>query len=93
MDRWGPVGKFYDLIQHHMDEQPYEVSSRAIARRLGVTQTTLSNWRAPKQLIERRHIEAVAELVGISYARALEALMEDIGYSPRTPQNNGRSTA
>lgn len=74
------MGKFYDLIQQHIDEQPYPPSERMIASRLGVTQTTLSNWREPKKLIEKRHIVAVSELVGVRYERARDALLADIGY-------------
>jgi transcriptional regulator with XRE-family HTH domain len=74
------MGKFYDLIQQHIDSQPYEVRERQVARRLGVTQTTLSNWREPKALIAKRHIVAVAELAGVRYGKALDALLEDIGY-------------
>lgn len=88
--RWGPVGKFYDLIQAHVDEQAYPPSERELARRLGVTPSTLSNWRTPKKLIEKRHIEAVADLAGVSYARALDALLDDIGYAPPKPR---RATA
>lgn len=89
--RWLPtVGKFYGLIQAHIDEQAYPPSKRELARRLNVSPSTLDNWKAPKDLIEKQHIEAVAELVGITYARALDALLEDIGYGPPKP---GRATA
>lgn len=74
------MGRFYDLIQHHIDTQPYEVSERQIAKRLGVTQTTLRNWQTPKRLIDKKHIVDVAELAGVRYGRALDALLEDIGY-------------
>ena len=74
------VGKFYDLIQSHIDAQPYRVTDRQVARRLGVTQTTLTNWRTPKQLIAKEHIVAVAHLAGVRYTQALDALLEDIGY-------------
>lgn len=84
--RWLAVGKFWDLIQTHVDAQSYPPSERQLARRLGVTPSTLANWRTPKQLIERRHIEAVADLAGVSYMRALDALLEDIGYIPRSDQ-------
>jgi transcriptional regulator with XRE-family HTH domain len=82
-ESWGhEVGKFYGLIQQHVDEQAYPPSERELARRLGVTPSTLANWRHPKKLAEKRHIEAVAELAGVSYTRALDALLEDIGYLP-----------
>lgn len=79
------MGKFYDLIQQHIDDQPYKVHESAIAKRLGVTQTTLTNWRKPKQLIDKRHIIAVAELAGVRYEKARDALLEDIGYLHEGP--------
>lgn len=82
------MGRFYDLIQQHIDAQPYEVSARKIAKKLGVTQTAMTNWQHPKGLIEKRHIVAVAELAGVRYERALEALLDDIGY--RTERDDRR---
>lgn len=83
------MGRFYDLIQSHIDSQPYDVTERKVAKRLGVTQTTLNNWRTPKRLIEKDHIVAVAQLAGVRYGQALDALLEDIGYltehSPEPP--------
>lgn len=74
------MGKFYDLIQQHMDAQPYPVTERQVARRLGVTQTTLANWRTPKRLIAKEYIVGVADLAGVRYSQALDALLDDIGY-------------
>ena len=81
------MGKFYDLIQQHIDAQPYQVSDRQIAQRLGVTQTTLSNWREPKKLIAKKHIVAVSRLAGVRYSQALDALLEDIGYLTESQQS------
>lgn len=74
------MGKFYDLIQQHIDQQPYPTSEAAVARRLGVTQTTLANWRTPRKLVAKEHVVAVATLAGVRYSQALDALLEDIGY-------------
>lgn len=74
------MGKFYDLIQQHIDEQPYEVPEAQIAKRLGVTQTTLSNWKTPKRFISKKHVIAVSKLTGVRYEKARDALLEDIGW-------------
>lgn len=74
------VGEFYDIIQRHIDAQPYGVSDRKIAKELGVTQTTLSNWRTPKKLIDKRHVIAVSKLTGVPYERVRDALLYDIGW-------------
>lgn len=75
-----PMGRFYDLIQQHIDEQRYPVTERQVAIQLGVSQTTLKNWRTPKKLIAKQHVVDVAALAGVRYERARDALLEDIGY-------------
>lgn len=77
------MGRLYGLIQEHIDSQPYEVSVRQVAKNIGVTQTTLANWRNPKQLIALEHLEAIARVTGTPYIRVLDALLEDIGYIPK----------
>jgi transcriptional regulator with XRE-family HTH domain len=74
------MGKLYDLIQEHIDSQQYPPSPRQVAKQLGVTQTTLSNWREPKQLIDKKHLLAIAQVTRNPYARVLDALLQDIGY-------------
>lgn len=74
------MGRLFDLIQEHMDAQPYGVSERQIAQRLGVSPTTLKNWRHPVKLIDKDHVLAISELTGVPYLRVLDALLEDIGY-------------
>ncbi len=74
------MGHLYDLIQEHMDAQPYPVPARQVAKALGVTQTTLTNWRQPKKLIEREHLASIARVTGNPYNRVLDALLRDIGY-------------
>lgn len=86
------MGKFFDLIQQHMDEQPYKVTERQIAKRLGVTQTTLTNWRTPKKLIAKQHIIDVSRLAGVRYERALEALLDDINYLSETDRKSDTGT-
>lgn len=78
------MGRLYDLIQAHMDAQPYEVRPADVARALGVSRQTVRNWREPSKLIDKEHLQAIAELVGVPYIRVLDALLEDIGYIPKT---------
>lgn len=90
------MGKLYDLIQAHIDAQPYEVSERQVARNIGVTQTTLKNWQTPKKLIQREHLESISRVTGVPYIRVLDALLEDIGYipslQPDAPRSDGEAT-
>lgn len=74
------MGRLYDLIQKHIDDQPYGVSERRVAEQLDVSPTTLSNWRTPKKLIAKNHLVAIARLTGVPYQRVLDALLDDIHY-------------
>lgn len=74
------MGRLYQLIQDHMDQQPYEVRPADVARKLGVSRQTVLNWREPTKLIRRDYLLAIAELTGVPYLRVLDALLDDIGY-------------
>lgn len=85
------MGRLYDVIQQHMDSQPYGVSERQIAIKLGVSPTTLRNWKTPTRLIDKAHLVAISQMTGVPYSRVLDALLEDIGYlRPETPAPPGR---
>jgi transcriptional regulator with XRE-family HTH domain len=74
------MGRLYDIIQAHMDSQPYGVSERQVAQRLGVSPSTVTNWRTPTKLMKKRHLVAISHLTGVPYQRVLDALLDDIGY-------------
>jgi len=89
------MGKLYDLIQEHIDAQMYPPTERQVARQIGVTQTTLTNWREPRRLIAKEHLLAIARVTRNPYARVLDALLEDIGYKdagepPPSPERKVR---
>lgn len=79
------MGKLYELIEEHISSQMYPPSERQVAKQLGVTQTTLKNWREPKRLIDKEHLLAIARVTRNPYARVLDALLEDIGYKEARP--------
>lgn len=88
------VGRLFDLIQAHIDAQAYPPSDRELAKRIGVSPTTLSNWRSPKKLLDKDHLVAIANVTGNPYHRVLDALLEDIGYATPhdgPPGKGGRS--
>lgn len=82
------MGRLYDLIQAHIDAQRYPPSERQVAKDIGVTQTTLTNWRTPKKLIAKEHLEAISRETGVPYIRVLDALLEDIGYVPSSESDH-----
>lgn len=74
------MGQLYDLIQQHIDSQTYPPTERQVAKQLGVTQTTLANWRNPRRLIAKEHLVAISRVTRVPYSRVLDALLEDINY-------------
>lgn len=89
------MGRLYQLLQDHMDEQPYEVRPADVARKLGVSRQTVLNWREPTRLIDKKHLIAISRLTGVPYVRVLDALLEDIGYldAPAQSPDDSQSSA
>lgn len=79
------MGRLWELIQRHIDNAPYPPSERTVARKLGVSPTTLGNWRDPKKLPTRENLQAIADLVGVRYAVVLDAALHDTGYHEASP--------
>lgn len=74
------MGKLWDLLQRHIDSAPYSPSERQVAARLGVSPSTLGNWRDPKKLPSRENLQAIANLIGVRYSVVLDAALYDTGY-------------
>jgi transcriptional regulator with XRE-family HTH domain len=86
------MGRLYSIIEEHMDRQNgYRISQRQVAQRLGVSPTTLANWREPKELIDKRHLVAISQLTGVPYHRVLDALLADIGYLTESDDEGGQN--
>lgn len=93
------MGRLFDLIQEHMDSQGYRVSKRQVATNIGVAASTIDNWAAPKELIDKHYLVSIAKVTGNPYNRVLDALLYDIGYlhegqepvaKPRSQRRPGR---
>lgn len=87
------MGQLWDLIQEHIDAQPYPPSERRIALELGVSPTTLANWREPKRLLAKEHLVKIARLTRNPYRRVLDALLADIDYLDEGSGGSGRNAA
>jgi transcriptional regulator with XRE-family HTH domain len=74
------MGQLWDIVQTHINSAPYPPSLRQVAARLGVTATTLGNWRDPSDLPRRENLRALAELTEIPYDEVLRAALSDTGY-------------
>lgn len=85
------MGRLWDIVQTHIDAQPYGVSQRRIAEKLGISPTALGNWRDPKALPDPANLHALANLTGTPYLRVLDAALEDAGYIPRAGDHRGNA--
>lgn len=74
------MGLLWDIVQAHIDSSPYPPSYRQVARRLGITPTTLTNWRDPQDLPRQTNLRALATLTGVPYDDVLRAALTDTGY-------------
>lgn len=74
------MGRLWDIIQQHIDGEQYPPSQRQVAKKLDVSPTTLGNWRAPKDLPEFEHLEAISRLTRVPYRDVLDAALADTGY-------------
>lgn len=87
-------GALWALIQQWMDGLAYPPSARRLADRLGVSSSALNNWKYRRGFPTRAHIEAIADEIGVSYDRVLEAVLIDQGYrDPAAPERRGRRGA
>lgn len=82
------MGRLFDLIQEHIDSQPYEVNLAQVAKRIGVSRQTVLNWRTPTKLISKKHLVAISDVTGQRYSTVLDALLDDIGYLTASPRDN-----
>lgn len=80
------MGRLYDIIQAHIDAQKYPPSIRQLALELGVSPTTVANWRSIKKLPGAEHLEAIARVTGTPVRDVFYAAGVDAGYIVETGQ-------
>jgi transcriptional regulator with XRE-family HTH domain len=87
------MGRLYDIIQNYIDHQKYPPSVRQLAVDLGVSPTTVRNWRNPKDLPKAKHLEAVARVTGVPLDDVFDAAAFDAGYRRRPAKPPSPPTA
>lgn len=85
------MSELWRLIQAHMDAQKYPPSERQVARALGVSPTTIRNWKDARGLPSRENLQGIAHLTGVPYSVVLDAALIDSGY--REAGEDGGHTA
>lgn len=85
------MGALWDIVQAHIDAQPYGASLRGIAAKLNMSPTALGNWRTLRAMPLPVHLRALANLTGTAYSRVLDAALEDAGYLERPSGPHGNN--
>lgn len=77
-------GEVWRLIQEWLDvKQPYAPSQRKLAGQLGVSSSTLSEWKYGRVLPGPAAVDRLAREIGTPYDTVLDAFLIDNGYRPR----------
>lgn len=75
------MGRLFEIVESYRKRfDPHPPSYSKVADEVGVTRQTLLNWRAPKELLDKEFLIALARTTHVPYSRVLDALLEDIGY-------------
>lgn len=85
------MGELGKLIQEYIDRQEYPPSDAAIGRRLGVTRSTVGNWKRGDAMPKPDNLRDLATLMGVSYTRVLDAALADSGYLPKERGGSGNA--
>lgn len=79
------MGAFWDVIQRELDRERFHVSDRKLAARLGVSPSTIGNWRdGLRQLPAEKNLRAVADFAGRSYEDVLIIALSETGHARGT---------
>jgi transcriptional regulator with XRE-family HTH domain len=83
------MGRLYDIIDDYINRQTYPPSIRRLAKDLGVSPTTVTNWRNIKDLPRPEHLEAIARVTGVPVREVFYAAGVDAQYIIEDPPERG----
>jgi transcriptional regulator with XRE-family HTH domain len=76
----GLTTHLWAVIEEWRDAQLFSVSQAALASKLGVSRSAMSQWKKGEARPNPEHLRKLAEVTRIPYARLLEAVNRDMGY-------------
>lgn len=80
-------GQLWALIQQWMDSMPYPPSQNRLAMRIKVSSSALNDWKYGRGFPKPHNIERLAEEIGVSKDRVLDAVLIDRGYREHKPRS------
>ena len=85
------TSRLWAIVQEHIDAQaPYQPSRRQVAKYLGVSPQTLTNWyEGLSGMPSREHMMAVARGCNIPYAAVLRAALIDANLDEESEGGSG----
>lgn len=85
------TGQLWRLVQDWMDSIPYPPSQSRLAQGLGVSRSTLTDWKYGRGFPSPDNLRALAYEIGVPYERVLDAALRDRGYRTDPPAKRGES--
>ncbi|GAA1992547.1 hypothetical protein GCM10009718_32810 [Isoptericola halotolerans] len=74
------TSKLWALIEEWRDAQLFPVSQAALASKIGVSRSAMSQWKAGQAKPSPEKLRQIASVTRIPYERLLEAVVHDMGY-------------
>lgn len=87
------TGQLWRLVQEWMDSIPYPPSQAKLAGRVGVSRSTMSDWKYRRGFPSPGNLKTLANEIGVPYELVLDAVLQDRGYRAGPPINSTEETA
>lgn len=87
------TGHLWAVIQEWMDSMPYPPSQAAVAKRLGISGSSMTDYKYAKTMPNPDFLRALAAEIGVPYERVLDAALKDAGYRAEEPPSGRRAAA
>ncbi len=81
------TGHLWALVQAWLDAQPYPPSQRKLAGRIGVSPSTLGDWKFARTAPAPDDLRALASELRMPYEAVLDAALIDAGYRDPRPES------
>lgn len=77
------TGHLWAVLEEWLNTLPWKPSQNQLAERIGVSASTLGEWKYATRVPKPAHLEALARETHLPYDRLLDAVNRDRGYEPR----------